>query len=374
MTKRKLFSLLIILAIAGICIGAAVTSSPYDGTGWNTSAPNNEALHGESYLELQDLRKGIEIRMNKEHETLASSSAGGVHKQGSARAFFQDAAPTTQVDGSAFDSGDLGSLWFDSNASPDNQFNVLTATTPTWTPISTEVIAVLLASSRQFAGNLIVDGTTTLTGAVTANGGITLGDGDDLIGSSTSDITMNTNKFTVAGDTGNTVIAGTATVGGTLGVTGEATLGDSSQMATSAAPTSDADLANKKYVDDQKGTGTGYYDADGSTVFNTTMTSANTFQDLDLSAKVGSNVALVFLEVTGGAINVVYCCKPKGYGGVFSKHFHVSNYPYGVGVFKPEATDEFAYLVCATDSSGILQHGYANNSSTLTIKLVGFIK
>jgi hypothetical protein len=93
--------------------------------------------------------------------------------------------------------------------------------------------------------NLEIAGTSTFTGAVTANGGITLGAGDDLIGSSTSDITFNTDKFTVAGATGNTVIAGT------LGVTGVATLGDSSQMATSAAPTEDADLSNKKYVDDQ---------------------------------------------------------------------------------------------------------------------------
>ena len=66
--------------------------------------------------------------------------------------------------------------------------------------------------------NLVIDGTSTLTGAVTANGGITLGAGDDLIGSATSDITFNTNKFTVAGATGNTVIAGT------LGVTGATTL------------------------------------------------------------------------------------------------------------------------------------------------------
>ena len=67
----------------------------------------------------------------------------------------------------------------------------------------------------------------------------------------TGDFAVNTNKFTVAASSGNTVIAGTASVTGTLGVTGIATLGDSSQMATSAAPTTDADLANKKYVDDQ---------------------------------------------------------------------------------------------------------------------------
>jgi hypothetical protein len=70
----------------------------------------------------------------------------------------------------------------------------------------------------------IIDGTyagyfSTLqtSGAFTCGGTITLGAGIDLIGSSTSDITFNTNKFTVAGATGNTIIAGT------LGVTGVGT-------------------------------------------------------------------------------------------------------------------------------------------------------
>ena len=47
------------------------------------------------------------------------------------------------------------------------------------------------------------------------------------------------------------VIVGAATVGGTLGVTGVATIGDTSKLATSAAPAADAQIANKKYVDDQ---------------------------------------------------------------------------------------------------------------------------
>ena len=76
-------------------------------------------------------------------------------------------------------------------------------------------------------------------------GGVTLLAGKDLIGSGTSDITINTDKFTVAGATGNTVVAGT------LGVTGVATLGDTSALATSGAPAADAQIANKKYVDDQ---------------------------------------------------------------------------------------------------------------------------
>ena len=66
-------------------------------------------------------------------------------------------------------------------------------------------------------GTLGITGATTATGLITANGGVTLGAGDDLIGSSTSDITINTTAFTVAGATGNT------SVGGTLGITGATT-------------------------------------------------------------------------------------------------------------------------------------------------------
>jgi len=76
-------------------------------------------------------------------------------------------------------------------------------------------------------------------------GGVTLLAGKDLIGSATSDIAINTDKFTVAGATGNTVIAGT------LGVTGVATVAKGSLLASSDAPTTDAMISNKKYVDDQ---------------------------------------------------------------------------------------------------------------------------
>jgi len=57
-------------------------------------------------------------------------------------------------------------------------------------------------------------GAITADGLITANAGVTLGAGDDLIGSSTSDITINTDKFTVAGATGNTVVAGSFDVDG----------------------------------------------------------------------------------------------------------------------------------------------------------------
>ena len=55
--------------------------------------------------------------------------------------------------------------------------------------------------------------------------------------------------------TGAFSITTAASVGSTLTVTGIATLGDGSLLKTSAAPTTDAMIANKKYVDDQVATG-----------------------------------------------------------------------------------------------------------------------
>ena len=101
--------------------------------------------------------------------------------------------------------------------------------------------------------NLQIAGTSTFTGAVTANGGITLGAGDDLIGSSTSDITFNTNKFTVAGATGNTIVAGTLDVSGNIDpTTYETTNGgflDEDAMGSDAADKVASQQSIKAYVD-----------------------------------------------------------------------------------------------------------------------------
>jgi len=73
------------------------------------------------------------------------------------------------------------------------------------------------SSNLTFNGSTLgLTGSFTSSGLITANGGLTLGAGDDLIGSSTSDITINTNKFTVAGATGNTLVAGELDANGNI--------------------------------------------------------------------------------------------------------------------------------------------------------------
>lgn len=89
------------------------------------------------------------------------------------------------------------------------------------------------AGDLAVAGNLAVTGTTALTDNVTMDGTLdvtglaTLNGG--IVGGSSADIAINTNKLTVAASTGNT------SVGGTLGVTGAATL--SSTLAVTGATT-----------------------------------------------------------------------------------------------------------------------------------------
>ena len=65
---------------------------------------------------------------------------------------------------------------------------------------------------------------------------------------------------------------GTQSIGGAKTFTTAATLADSSQMASSAAPTADADIANKKYIDDQISTYAAYF-AKGWIVFEPDGTS-----------------------------------------------------------------------------------------------------
>ena len=86
--------------------------------------------------------------------------------------------------------------------------------------------ASTLTGNTTVGGTLGVTGTQTLTGNTTFGGTIT--------GGASSDIAINTNKFTVAAATGNTVIAGT------LGVTGAVTV---------PTPTSSSHPTTKAYVD-----------------------------------------------------------------------------------------------------------------------------
>lgn len=70
--------------------------------------------------------------------------------------------------------------------------------------------------------------------------------GKDLIGSATSDITLNTDKFTVAGATGNTLVGGTFDIQGTTAVVGVL---DEDDLTSDSATNLATQQSIKAYVD-----------------------------------------------------------------------------------------------------------------------------
>ena len=189
----------------------------------------------------------LEAALNAWIRFETGGTQSGQPRQGSARVYFQDSVPTGRLDGEYFDSTDLGCIWIDSNSDPDNQVNILTAAdgagTETWTPISTEVIEVLLAAARVFAGTLGVTG----------------------------DFAVNTDKFTVEAATGNVLVAGTLDVTGNIDpTTFETTNGgflDEDDFASDAADKVSSQQAIAAYIAARVGhDGDGYVlrDIDGT--------------------------------------------------------------------------------------------------------------
>lgn len=84
------------------------------------------------------------------------------------------------------------------------------------------VTSAKLDTNIQVAGTLGVTGATTLSSTAAITGNTTFG--GTITGGASTDIAINTNKFTVAAASGNTVIAGNLTVSGTQTIINTATL------------------------------------------------------------------------------------------------------------------------------------------------------
>lgn len=88
------------------------------GTGWSETSPANTESVSDGAQEIRDLRKGLRIRLEKEHEDMGATSAGGEHLAGSAKAYYQSAAPTQRPDTATpttLDGDDNGRLFVDSD-------------------------------------------------------------------------------------------------------------------------------------------------------------------------------------------------------------------------------------------------------------------
>jgi len=82
------------------------------GTAWDETLPTDSALVSDLPIEIREVRKQFMLRLEKEHDTLSTSSAGGEHKAGSAKAYYENASfPTKRPNTtSTLDTSDKGRL------------------------------------------------------------------------------------------------------------------------------------------------------------------------------------------------------------------------------------------------------------------------
>lgn len=165
------------------------------------------------------------------------------------------------------------------------------------------------------------------------------------------------------------------------GVSGTAIDNDGNLAANSATILA-TQYATKKYSDTKIAAavaGTGFLKANtavSTPIFNTTLTAGDTWQTLDVSAlgtpAVGANFAILYLEVKASAAGS-FAAKPYGLGGANVTDHYASTYPRGGAVMQAVNADDMAYLVVPTDAAGKISIGANNNSTTYTIKLIGYI-
>ena len=107
--------------------------------------------------------------------------------------------------------------------------------------------------------------------------------------------------------------------------------------------------------------------ASGNTVFNTSMSAANTWQTLDLSSVVGSRRALVQLRVTASS-NGVYRIGIDQSGAIVT---HIVNgAPDTVHL---NVGSDVGFLTIMTHSDGTISHSAHDNSIVYTVTLIGYI-
>lgn len=112
----------------------------------------------------------------------------------------------------------------------------------------------------------------------------------------------------------------------------------------------------------------------GAAVFSSVFTATHTWQTLDLSAIVGSRAALCFFEMVDTGSHG-YKFKPKDSAGgaapsAFDQGADGNSSVYAVDF---GTSGHYTFLIMPTDSDGCIEMSAGSTSSTLTIKLLGFV-
>ena len=136
-------------------------------------------------------------------------------------------------------------------------------------------------------------------------------------------------------------------------------------LTPSSDPVNDYDVANKQYVDSEHGVyfpNTEVFDGNGP----------SSYTDLDLSAVVGANSAMVYLRVKHCAnLYDIYYFRVNGETeGVSVDTTYATG---GVSVCDPVGDGGIEYVIVVTDSAGIVEW-LSNNQHATKINVIAYIK
>jgi len=257
----------------------ANTINPPTGLGWDENCPAIDDVLGNSCFEIRDLRKGVRIRLEKEHSTISTSGAGGEHKQGSAISYAGDytsAWPVLRPDGAtSLSASDTGRMAINTASSP-NKFAIYVH--PSWIEIGEIIGDTLIVRgnttnysnpialyinddaaadpNNEFRFAITAANTLKLQGKNAADNGwndIFTWTRGTLSMTAGSAIAMGGNKITglAAGTTNGDAVRYEQVVlnSGDQTISGVKTF-SSFPVLPSSAPTTNYQIANKKYVDD----------------------------------------------------------------------------------------------------------------------------
>ena len=148
----------------------------------------------------------------------------------------------------------------------------------------------------------------------------------------------------------------------------------------STAPTADAALANKKYVDDQCDAhiGTAGQFHAGTLVVNHSFSEvATTFETISLSGAggPGANASMCYCQVkctTFGSLGQI-AFRHVGSTVAWANRQDVTNDNSGVALVDFATVSDVCYLILVTDSSGEVEAAATSNTNDIEISVIGYI-